>query len=233
MITLKRKKILLIAALDIVFTAGVCFYGSNTATVSGEVRGNPYYEGEKGHNAVAFGMNVDWGTEYIPAILDIFKEEDVKITFFLTGRWCQENPEVAKTIYQSGMEIGNHGLKHKSPAGMTYEENMADIEAAENIINDALGIKTMLFAPAAGEIESQVLNAAADLGYKTILWSVDTIDWQKPTPEVITQRVVDKAEDGSIVLMHPTENTLKALPSMIEALKEKGLNIVTVSQLLK
>ncbi|MDO4542840.1 MAG: polysaccharide deacetylase family protein, partial [Bacillota bacterium] len=226
------KRILILAAAVTSILVAICLSVGDTAKVSGEVRGTPYYEGEKGHKAVSFAMNVDWGTEYLPDILSVLKEEGVTMTFNLTGRWCSENPEIAKAIYQSGMEIGNHGLKHKSPSAMTYEENKADIEEAEAIINQVLGIKTMLFAPASGEIEAQVLNAAADLGYKTILWSVDTIDWQKPTPELITERVVGKAKDGSIVLMHPTENTLAALPGMIQALRDKELSVVPVSQII-
>lgn len=233
MITLKSKKFLVTTGAVLCLMAVLFFYDGSTAAVDGEISNTPYYQGEKGKNAVAFAMNVDWGTEYIPGILSIFQEKDIKITFFLTGRWCQENPDTAKAIYSQGMEIGNHGLKHRSPNAMSYEENKADIEEAESIINDTLGIKTMLFAPASGEIEDQVLNAAADLGYKTILWSADTIDWQKPKPDVMTQRVLDKAEDGTIVLMHPTENTLAALPQMIEGIREKGLEIVAVSTLLK
>lgn len=232
MITLNKKVLLCVTAV-IVIGLTVFYYLSQTdESVSGEVRGTPYYQGDKGENTVAFVMNVDWGNEYIPDILALLKKEDIEITFFLTGRWCQENQDLAKSIYQSGMEIGNHGLKHKSPSAMTYEENKADIEAAEAIFNEVLGVKTMLFAPAAGEIEGQVLNAAADLGYKTILWSVDTIDWQKPAVATIIDRVLSQAEDGDIVLMHPTDNTLEALPSIIKGLKDKDLDIVPVSQLI-
>lgn len=70
------------------------------------------------------------------------------------------------------------------------------------------------------------------MGYPVILWSVDTIDWQKPTAEVIVQRVTSKVSDGDIVLMHPTENTVKALPTLIRTLKKEGFHIVTVSELI-
>lgn len=211
----------------------LCFFSKDqVSSVAATVQREPIYEGKSGDKEIAFAMNVDWGTEYIPDILAILAEEDVKITFFFTGRWCGENPEVAKSIYESGMEIGNHGLKHKSPNAMSYEENLADIKEAEGIINDVLAIKTTLFAPASGEIGEAVLSAAADLGYTTILWSVDTIDWQKPAPDVILTRVRDKMKDGTIVLMHPTENTVEALQSIIEAAKEKGYTVVPVSKVI-
>ncbi|MBM7557920.1 divergent polysaccharide deacetylase family protein [Halanaerobacter jeridensis] len=73
---------------------------------------------------------------------------------------------------------------------------------------------------------------AHKIGYKTIMWTVDTIDWQRPEPEVIVERVVPKAENGAIVLMHPTKATVEALPKMIAGLKDKGYKLVTISQLL-
>ncbi len=193
----------------------------------------PYYSGETGEEQVAICVNVDWGEDYIPPMLKTFAAHDVKATFFLTGRWTEKFPAVAKEILDSGMEIGNHGLKHVSPNRMSYEENKADIEAAAAIIEDTLYVKTVLFAPAAGEIDEQVQQAAADLGYRLILWSVDTVDWQKPTAETIINRVADQVEDGSIILMHPTENTAAALQGILDVLAEKGLKAVPVSALIE
>lgn len=193
----------------------------------------PYYSGATGNNQVAICVNVDWGEDYIPQMIETFTSHDVKATFFLTGRWTQEFPDVAKEIFDGGMEIGNHGLKHISPNSMSYEENVADIEAAETIIENALHIKTVLFAPAAGEIDDQVQQAASDLGYRLILWSVDTIDWQKPDVQTIVARVGDNVADGSIILMHPTENTAAALDEILTVLEEKGYQAVPVSALIE
>ncbi len=193
----------------------------------------PYYSGETGEQQVAICVNVDWGEDYIPQMLATFAAHDVKATFFLTGRWTEKFPAVAKEILDSGMEIGNHGLKHTSPNSMSYEENKADIEAAAAIIEDTLHVKTVLFAPAAGEIDEQVQQAATDLDYRLILWSVDTIDWQKPKVETIVSRVADQVKDGSIILMHPTENTAAALDGILDVLAEKGYQAVPVSALIE
>ncbi|MEG0875093.1 MAG: polysaccharide deacetylase family protein [Clostridiales bacterium] len=232
MVTFKEKKWVIFPLVLVLFGVLCFIYREDLSPAVGQNSTEPYYEGIKGENQASLCLNVDWGEEYIPEILKILKKEDVKITCFLTGRWCEKNPDMAKEILKSGMEIGNHGLKHKSPNAMNYDENLEDIKESEAIFNRVLSVKTMLFAPAAGEIENQVLDAAKDLGYKTILWSVDTIDWQKPTPEVIVERVDSKIADGSIVLMHPTENTVQALPQMIKNIKGQGLNLVPVSELI-
>jgi len=78
-----------------------------------------------------------------------------------------------------------------------------------------------------------VLEAAEELGYRTVLWSIDTIDWQRPAPEVISERVLNKMANGAIVLMHPTAPTVNALPGIIKSLKEQGYQLTTVGELLE
>ena len=201
--------------------------GESAAVVS------PYYEGSSGKQQVAIAVNVDWGEEYVPAMLSLFREREAAATFFLTGRWTELFPAVARQIADAGMEIGNHGLKHQSPNSMSYEENLADIAAAAEIIERETSVAPTLFAPASGECEEQVLQAAADSGCAVILWSVDTIDWQKPTPAVMVERVSAKLHDGAIILMHPTENTVAALPAILDAIDSAGYTVVPISTLIQ
>lgn len=225
-----HKKILCLIATLLLVTVS-CLWLCREKNIA--MTSAPYYEGAKGKQAVSLCINVDWGEDYIPAMLETLKAHNAKATFFLTGRWTEKFPDTARLIKTYGMEIGNHGLKHNSPNGMSYEENLADIRAAEEIISEVLHVKTMLFAPASGEIEEQVQQAAEDAGYQLILWSVDTIDWQKPSEETIVARVLDKAKDGSIVLMHPTEHTSAALDKILTGLEERNLKTLPVSQLIK
>lgn len=193
----------------------------------------PIYQGPAGKQQVALAINVDWGEEYLPDMLAILRERNVKATFFLTGRWTEKFPAAAQTIVDADMEIGNHGLKHTSPNSMSYEENVADIEEAARIIEDVLQVETTLFAPAAGEIGEQVLRAAEDLNYQVILWTADTVDWQKPAPETMVARVEKKLADGAIILMHPTENTVIALPAILDLAAAAGYDVVPVSQVIQ
>lgn len=93
-------------------------------------------------------------------------------------------------------------------------------------------MKTLLYAPPYGEYNDNVLRAASELGYRTTLWSVDTIDWQRPPVEILKSRVLKKVHNGAIILMHPTDPTNKALPSLIRELKERGYSITTVSAII-
>lgn len=224
-----KKKNLCILGMAALLAVSLCWIWKENEVAMASA---PYYEGSSGKNAVAICINVDWGEDYVPAMLQTLKQHDAKATFFLTGRWTEKFPDTARLIKKYGMEIGNHGLKHNSPNAMTYEENRADIQAAEQIIAEHLGVQTILYAPPSGEIDEQVQRAAEDAGYQLILWSVDTIDWQKPSKETIVDRVLSKAKDGSIVLMHPTENTSAALDEILTGLEKKNLKAIPVSQLI-
>lgn len=73
---------------------------------------------------------------------------------------------------------------------------------------------------------------ASEQGYLTVLCSLDTADWMRPGVERIVRRIVPRAHNGGIVLMHPTEQTPQALIQIIKGLKEQGYKLVTISQLL-
>ncbi len=89
------------------------------------------------------------------------------------------------------------------------------------------------FAPPSGDFNEGTLDVADQLGYKTILWNIDTIDWRKDsTSDKIINRVLNKPLEGSIVLMHPKPETIKALPKIIEGIKEKGIEIGSISNVL-
>lgn len=193
----------------------------------------PIYQGSEKEKRIALACNVFWGEEYMPKMLDICKEENIKITFFAGGTWVEDFPDLLKKMDAAGHEIGSHGYSHPHPDQLSKSGNLRDMQQAEKLIYDTIQKKPKLYAPPYGEKGPAVLKAAEEQDYSFILWSIDTIDWQRPAPDVIVQRVVSKAHNGAIVLMHPTESTVKALPSIIKQLKSEGYEFVQVGQLIK
>lgn len=173
---------------------------------------------------IALTINVDWGNEDLLQMLDLFDEHNVKATFFLTGRWATSFPEIAREIAARGHEVGNHGLRHDHPTQISAAALHEMIAGGIRAIEEATGVRPVpLFAPPYGEQDERVVRTAATLGLWTTLWTYDTIDWQEPPPHVIIDRIVPRASDGGIVLMHPKPQTVQALPEMIRALRQKGL----------
>jgi len=192
----------------------------------------PIYQGNVNKKYVAITVNVDWGEEYLRSMLDIFDTNKVKGTFFLSGRWAGEHPKLVREIAKRGHEIGNHGFSHPHVNDLSLSENVEEIKKTQSIIFKLTQKNTRYFAPPYGEFNEVVLDAAAQTKHKVILWSVDTIDWQKPPPETIISRVLSNAHNGAIILMHPTDSTLKALPEVCKGLVEQGYQIVPLEKLI-
>jgi len=193
---------------------------------------SPITHGDPNQPKIAFACNIFWGEEFLPGMLRVFDENDIKITFFIGGSWAKKNPDLVKLIAEHGHEIGNHTYSHPHPNNLTKEQNQDQILRTEALIKEITGITTRLYAPPYGEYNANVLEAAHEIGYTTIMWSIDTIDWQRPSVATLKKRVLSKLHNGAIVLMHPTEPTLKALPSLIAEIREKGYTITTVSDII-
>ncbi len=193
-----------------------------------------YYKGNIDDEIVAFVCNVDWGNEYIPSMLKIFKDNNISITFFVTGRWAEKNPELLKKIYEYGHEIGNHGYKHIDYDKLSYEANKEEIIKAHNAINQIIKEEPKYFAPPSGAYNDNTIRAAKDLNYDIIMWSIDTIDWREDSnKQKIIDRINSKIHNSAIILMHPTEETVKALPDIIKLLYNKGYKIGRVRDIIK
>ncbi|UAC49422.1 polysaccharide deacetylase family protein [Bacillus aquiflavi] len=190
------------------------------------------YKGHPDKPMVSFLINVAWGNEHLSSMLLVLKKHNVKASFFLEGRWVKENPELAKMIADAGHEIGNHSYSHPDMKKLSSHQIKEEIEKTNKVIKATTGKTVKWFAPPSGSYRDEVVHIAADMGLGTVMWSVDTIDWQKPSPPFLINRVVSKVHNGAMILMHPTEPTAKALNQLIIELKEKDLQIDTVSQLL-
>ncbi len=192
----------------------------------------PIYKGNPEKPMVAFLINVAWGTEFIPGILETLGTHKIKTTFFFDGTWVKENPEMAKTIYDAGHEIGNHAYTHPDLESCSRDKTIDELQKTNDVIEETLGVKPIWFAPPSGSFNGVTVEVANELGMKTILWTVDTIDWRKPETSEMVNRVVSGVESGSMVLMHPTKPTAEGLDAMIRGVKAKGYRLGTVSDLM-
>ncbi|MBU5437657.1 polysaccharide deacetylase family protein [Tissierella sp. MSJ-40] len=228
----KRTVTTLLAILAIILVVSVflVLYNKAEETFNTDV----YYQGNVDDKIIAFACNVDWGNEYIPKMLELFEKENIKITYFVTGKWTEGNNDILKQIYDKGHEIGNHGYKHIDYDKLDYERNKEEIIKGHNAIKDVIKEDVKYFAPPSGAYNDSTVKAAKDLGYQVIMWSIDTIDWRKDsTKDIIVNRVTEKVHNSAIVLMHPTEETVKALPDIINFLFKKGYKIGTISDVIQ
>ena len=202
-----------------------------TASVNNKLL--PIYNVQTDTNKVALTMNCAWNADDIDQILEVLKQNNVKITFFLVGDWIDKFPEAVKKIYEDGHEIASHSNTHPHVNNLTYEENIEEIEKSNEKIEKITGQKTQIYRAPYGEYNNTVIQAAQDKGYYTIQWSLDTLDYTGLTGDEMWNRIQDKIKAGDIILTHNgTKHTADSLDMLIKNIKQKGFEIVTVSNLI-
>ncbi|HHW61173.1 MAG TPA: polysaccharide deacetylase family protein [Syntrophomonadaceae bacterium] len=231
-VVLKRRQVGMAAFLF--FFCGILSLGvwQQSRTIQVQSFDEPIYQGNTGKKLAAITVNVDWGEEYIPAMLESFKKYDVRVTFFVTGKWAQQHPELLKKMSAAGHSIQNHGYRHCHFNRLNKEEIQAEIRQADKIISAITGSSTKYFAPPYGEFDDHLVKAVSDMNYGFIMWSVDTVDWKRPSPQTIHDRVLKRIHNDAIILMHPTEPTVKALPGILQSLQADGYGLVKIEDLI-
>ena len=171
-----------------------------------------------------------------PMILDILKEYGIHATFFLVGENAERYPEIVKRILREGHEIGNHTFSHVEATKIDKKMIREEIRRCESAIERISGVKPRFFRPPCGAIDSELGDLCDSLGYRVVLWSVDTRDWCRIPSVEITEQVLRSVKNGDIILMHdyigsnsPTPNALKKI---IPALIERGYAFSSVGDLL-
>lgn len=207
--------------------------GCSAPAVAPAVRELPIYSVEREDNKVAISFDAAWGTEYTKDILDILDNYGVKTTFFVVKFWVEENPEAAREIVNRGHEIGNHSATHPEMGNLSAAKIEEEIMSTHNVIKDITGYEPVLFRPPFGHYSESMLKTITGLGYYTIQWDVDSLDWKERGVEDIVLRVTQKSGPGSIVLFHNNARYItQALPYILEDFRARGLEIVPISQLI-
>ncbi len=172
----------------------------------------------------------DGPSEYTERFLAVLREKDVPATFFEVGQEMPGRASAMRQILAEGDEIGDHTMNHVEYPGY------GQIAGAAARIEQYTGFKPCLFRPPGGAVNSSVIGTAGALGMKTITWDVDPRDWSLPGTSEIYSNIVGNTRPGSIVLMHdgggPRDETLAALPQIIDTLRGEGYSFETVSELL-
>lgn len=169
-------------------------------------------------------------------ILDILDKYGIKATFFAVGINVDNYGESLKEVARRGHEIGNHTDTHPKVSKLDYNSLKDEFLSCQSKIKKNCNYNTNILRPPEGMLDSGVKDIARELGYKVILWDIDTRDWAKTPPEKIAQHVVSKVSSGDIILMHDyigkNSPTAEALELFIPKLLDMGYKFVVVSELI-
>ena len=183
---------------------------------------------------IALSFDASWGADKTLSILETLERYDIKANFFAVGFWAEKYSDTLKKLSDSGrMEIGTHSNTHPHMPKLSKSQMELELDSSVKIIEEITGKKPDLFRAPFGDYNDALIETATEKGLYTIQWDVDTLDWKGLKAGEMAARVLKKAQNGSIVLMHNDgEHTVEALPLIIEGLKNKGYSFVTIGELI-
>ena len=225
-------KLILLGALIIL---AIIFALPSVDIVFGEERLLPIYSVETEQRVVAITFDAAWGNSDTDVLLEILDEYDVRATFFICGYWVEKYADDVVKFHQAGHDIANHGDTHAHVAQLGHEQNVAEIVGAHEKVRKLLGIEMDLYRPPYGEYNNTVIKAADEVGYFTIQWDVDSLDWKKLGADHMYNTVINhkNLQNGSILLFHnDLPETPVALRRILAELKNQGYGFIPVSELI-
>ena len=220
-----------IVAVDETGTVTGLDYGTATVTVTGKYSGLTASCTVKVCDVIQVAMTFDDGpSAYTAKLLDFLKENDIKVTFFVVGERIPYYEEELKREVAEGHEIGYHSYDHTIQTTISTDRVTKDYEKTAKMLKELTGADFTLWRSPGGGYNQKVLNA---IPLPHIYWSVDTKDWQTKNTEKVRSAILNKATDGSIILLHDlhkttVEGSILAMQEMIEG----DYEFLTVTEIL-
>ena len=170
------------------------------------------------------------------AILDILDAKDVPATFFMLGSRVKAMPDIARQVVAEGHAVGNHTYRHVHLDSAPPKQVQSEIVGTNRIIAKVTGATPVWFRAPGGRVSPAVFAELKRNGMKSALWTVDPQDWRdNAQASAISRAVVAAAKPGSVILLHDgggdQTETIKALPWIIDGLRERGYQFVTLEEM--
>jgi peptidoglycan-N-acetylglucosamine deacetylase len=169
-------------------------------------------------------------------LIDILSRRIVPATFFFLGKNISLRPHIAKLASDAGHEIGNHGWSHSSFESLDNATILRELKETNRIISEVSSQACEIYRPPFGQItQAQQSLITQNLGYKLILWDIDSLDWQKPSGETLIRNTTTTiGVQTTRLLFHDfADITVETLPCIVDTLLDLNCTFYTVSRLLE
>ncbi|KIL39734.1 polysaccharide deacetylase [Gordoniibacillus kamchatkensis] len=233
----KRIKQFIFIAAAVMFAAGIIYSEQTNVSAFASEQPAAVFSVPTDKKILALTFDISWGEKRTEPIIKVLEDKKVKnATFFLSSPWAKAHPEVVGRIVKDGYEIGSHGHKFTNYSELEEADIRKQILTAHQLLSEATGKSPTLIRLPNGDFDKRVLTIADSLGYTVIQWDTDSYDWKDIGADSIVKRVVTRAHPGDIILLHASDSSVQtaaALPQIIDQLRAKGYEFVSVSELLQ
>mgnify|MGYP004672472971 FL=1 len=167
---------------------------------------------------------------YTAQLLDGLKERGIHATFFVTGEHAEKNPELIKRMQEEGHLIGNHTYSHIQLTEANREQFREELVKTNEILQEITGTEVIFVRPPYGTWDKKF---ETELNMFPVLWNIDPLDWCSHNADCVANKVVTKAGENDIILLHDYYATsVEAALKIVDELQEEGFVFVTVDEIL-
>lgn len=196
-----------------------------------------YFVDDSGEKNIYLTFDNGYEQGYTAKVLDVLKQENVSATFFVTGHYVEEEPELVKRMVDEGHIVGNHSYHHPDFTILDKAAMKKELESLEKLVADITDQKDMVYLrPPRGMFNEQTLQWAEELGYIHIFWSVAFNDWnvnRQKGWQYAYDQIMEQIHPGAIILLHTvSSDNAHALEKVIRALKEEGYTFKSLDDLV-
>lgn len=161
----------------------------------------------------------------------------IPATFFLCGNMVKQYPDTVKFLADNNFELANHSYDHPLLTKLSAEKVTDQLQDTHDLIKSASGVDVKLMRPPFGAHNKTVQDVCEKMGYKIIIWDVDTEDWRKRSVPQMVNTIMKQTRDGSIILMHDrkhggVDSVKETTRQVVEKLRADGYTFVTVGEML-
>ena len=191
--------------------------------------------GPRGGKKVALTFHGAGDTKIATDLLNILSTTGTHVTVFAVGTFLKSNPEFAKKILDGGHDLGNHTMTHTQMKTISAKRVDSEISECAALLKKLTGNHGAFFRPSGTQFSTPLIRKTAQkYGYKNcISYDVDSHDYQDPGKAAVISNINKGIKGGSIISLHfGHQNTIDALPTVIENIKAKGFEPVTLTELI-
>lgn len=191
------------------------------------------FHGNRANQEIALTIDDGPNEPFCTQLLDIFREQGIRATFFVVGRRVKEHPDVVRRMLEDGHEVANHSQNHYRLDTLPADQCRREINDCDINFYRATGRHLSILRPPGVRYNDTVVKSARELGYEIISWNDAAKDFLDVSPDFIVNRTLRRTENGSIILLHDDRSaTVTAMPRILSELKRQGYKFVSISEML-
>ena len=195
------------------------------------------YIGDTAQPVLYLTFDAGYESGFTAGILDVLKAHQVPAAFFLVGDYIRRNPDLVRRMAQEGHTVGNHTMHHYDMSKISGEEDFArELQGLEELYRETVGQELpRYYRPPQGVYSEENLKMAQALGYRTVFWSLAYADWNndaQPSPEEAFDKLLPRAHNGAVVLLHATSRTnAQILDELLTRWEGQGYRFASLDEL--